>query len=134
MFKKIRSQLLCCLRSNGIVSNNVKLILMLRVVHGMFFIYFLTCMVYIFYATIFLRIDTLLVVAMVSLFLEGFVVFVLNNGDCPMIYIQRRIGDDKPFTGLFLPPKFAKQTLPMFAKVTGVGMVMLVVRVLVLGV
>jgi hypothetical protein len=65
-----------------------------------------------------------------SLGLEGFVVFVLNKGDCPLIYIQRKIGDDTPFFNLLLPAKLAKQAVPTLAKLTWVGVILLIIRLL----
>ena len=104
-------------------------IVLLRVAHGIFSLYFLLCLIYLYYVGITAHFDYLLAVAVISLGLEGFTIFVLNNGDCPLIHIQRRIGDDKPFFELFLPPNVAKRAIPVFARITWVGVGILTIRV-----
>ena len=95
---------------------------LLRVVHGAFAVYFILCLGYLYVAAIMGRFDLWLGLALVSLGLEGLAVFVLNNGDCPLIHIQRRLGDDKPFFEIFLSPRVAKQAIPFFAVLTWVGL------------
>jgi hypothetical protein len=73
------------------------------------------------------RFDVLLLVAIVSLGIEGFVVFALNEGHCPLIHIQRVVGDDKPFFELFFPPKIARKAIPVFAMLTWVGLACLII-------
>lgn len=67
---------------------------------------------------------------MISLGIEGLVVFILNKGDCPLIHIQKRIGDDTPFFNLFLSKKIAKKAVPFFAKITWIAVALLAVRLL----
>jgi hypothetical protein len=69
----------------------------LRIIHGLFAAYFLFCLGYLYYAGLFGQFDRFFIVALVSLGIEGVLVFVLNNGDCPLIHIQRKIGDLTPF-------------------------------------
>jgi len=103
-------------------------VFLLRVIHGLSAIYFTLCLLYLYYAAIFSKIDVFLLIAVVSLVAEGVAVFLLNNGDCPLIHIQRRIGDNTPFFQLFLPAKLAKQTVPFLAKITWAGVAILIVR------
>src|SRR5690242_15070856 len=103
-------------------------VLALRVIHGAFAGYFILCLIYMYYAAVTATFDYLLGIALVSLAIEGFVVFVLNNGDCPLIHIQRRIGDEKPFFEIFFPPKIAKRAIPFFAAVTWIGLGLLLAR------
>lgn len=103
-------------------------ILLLRVVHGIFALYFLLCLIYLYYAAIFLKLDVFLLIAIISLGIEGFMVFILNKGDCPFIYIQRRIGDDIPFFNLFLPAQLANQAIPILVKLTWIGIALLIIR------
>jgi hypothetical protein len=63
--------------------------------------------------------------------LEGVVVFILNKGDCPLIHIQRKIGDNTPFFQLFLPEKLAKKAVPFFAKITWFGLALLAIRLVI---
>ena len=107
-------------------------VFILRVIHGLFALYFILCLIYLYYAAIFSKVDILLLIAVVSLSIEGILVFVLNKGDCPLIHIQRRIGDDIPFFQLFLPAKLAKQAVPALAKITWIGVFLLLIRLLII--
>jgi hypothetical protein len=77
---------------------------------------------------IFLKIDVFLLIPVLSLGIEGFIVFILNKGNCPLIHVQNKIGDDTPFFNLFFPEKVAKQAIPFFAKLTWIGVGLLLVR------
>jgi hypothetical protein len=79
-----------------------------------------------YYASFASRFDLLLLIAVVSLAIEGFVVFILNGGHCPLIHIQRRIGDDTPFFELFLAPHLARRAIPVFATITWIGVAALI--------
>jgi hypothetical protein len=100
-------------------------VLALRIFHGLASVYFLACLMYLYYAAFARHYDPLLLVALVSLAAEGFVVFVFNRGDCPLIHIQRKVGDDKPFFELLMPKRLAKIALPVFAVLTLLGVVLL---------
>ncbi len=100
----------------------------MRSIHGLLALYFISCIIYIYFAAITLRFDTYLIIAVLSLIIEGVLVFLLNKGDCPLIHIQRKIGDEKPFFELFLPKKIAKKTIPFFLYVTYIGVILLVIR------
>jgi len=106
-------------------------ILLLRVIHGLFAIYFILCLIYLYYAAIFSRIDMVLFIALISLGMEGLAVFVINKGDCPLIHIQRKIGDETPFFNLILPAQYAKQAIPFFVKIAWVGIGLLALRLIV---
>jgi hypothetical protein len=101
---------------------------LLRIVHSLFTVYFLMCLAYLYYAGISGVFNALLLIAVVSLGAEGIVVFILNQGDCPLIHIQRRLGDDKPFFELFLPKHIAKRAIPFFAVLSWVAVGLLIVR------
>jgi hypothetical protein len=104
---------------------------LLRLVHGLFAIYFIACIVYIYYAAIVLTIGPLLGVAITSLLIEGVLVFVLNGGDCPLIHLQRKLEDPVPFFNLFLPDALAKKAIPFFTGVMLFGTLVLAARLLV---
>lgn len=67
-------------------------VLLLRIVHGLFAIYFTVCLVYMYYAAFAQRADIFLAISVISLALEGVAVFILNDGHCPLIHIQRKVG------------------------------------------
>ena len=106
------------------------LVYLLRFVHGLFAIYFIACIVYIYYAAIIAKADILLGVAITSLLIEGLLVFVLNGGDCPLIHLQRKLDDPVPFFNLFLPDRLAKKAIPFFTGVMLLGILLLVARLL----
>lgn len=93
-------------------------IFFLRTIHGLISVYFILCLIYLYYAAIKSSYDILLAISIVSLGIEGFFVFILNKGNCPLIHIQKKIGDDTPFFELFFPYKFAKRAIPTFAILT----------------
>ena len=104
---------------------NAKVVL-LRTIHGLFAAYFLICLGYVYYAAFTERFDLILIIALISLAGEAFLVFVVNGGDCPLIHVQRRIGDEKPFFELFLPPRLAKKAIPFFSVLALIGAALLV--------
>lgn len=106
-----------------------KKILWLRIIHGLFALYFILCLVYLWYVAVTMQVhDGLFVISVLSLAIEGFLVFALNSGDCPLIHIQRRIGDDVPFFELFLPRRLAKAAIPVFAGLTLAVIVVILLR------
>ena len=107
-----------------------KNIVILRIIHGLFALFFITCILYIYFAAITGHFTFYVVVAIGSLVLEGVMVFLLNKGDCPLIHVQRRIGDETPFFELFLSKKTAKKAVPFFLVVTIVGLLFLTIRFL----
>ena len=110
------------------VSNKV---LCLRIIHGLISVYFILCLIYLYYAAFTGRYDVLLAVSMISLGLEGILVFVLNNGNCPLIHIQKKIGDDTPFFEVFFPKAFAKRAIPVFALLTWIALGLLLIGLIV---
>src|SRR3989344_6044496 len=105
-----------------------KKVLLLRAVHTLFAIYFISCIFYIYYAVIVARFNLVLIIAIVSLIIEGVLVFILNGGDCPLIHIQKKLDDPIPFFNLFLPDHLAKKAIPFFTNVTFLGLILLVIR------
>jgi len=89
-------------------------ILLLRIIHSILTLYFTVCLAYIYYAVITEQYNSLLVVSIISLGIEGIMIFGLNKGDCPLIHVQNHIGDEKPFFELILPRRLAKAAIPIF--------------------
>ena len=100
---------------------------LLRVIHGIFALYFEVCLAYMYYAAFTSTYTIFLLVAVISLAIEGFTVFVLNGGNCPLIHIQRKVGDDTPFFELFFPPHIARRAIPIFAAITWLGVAVLII-------
>lgn len=99
----------------------------LRFIHALFTAYFLGCLVILWYAGLTGIISVWVAVALLSLILEGVTVFIINHGDCPLIHLQRRLGDSKPFFELFLPPNAAKLAVPILtlSAISAVGLMLL---------
>ena len=102
---------------------------LLRIIHGIFALYFIACVLYIYYCALVRTTNISLGIAIASVLIEGVLLYVFNQGDCVLIHIQRKVGDDKPFFSLFLPEKMAKRAIPYFAVLTIIGLVLLAVRV-----
>jgi hypothetical protein len=104
---------------------------LLRVFHGLFALYFLACLGYLYYAAITNHLDVIFIIAFVSLGAEGTIVYLLNHGDCPLMHIQKRLGDNTPFFELFLSPAGAKKALPFFARLTWLAVGLVILRVII---
>lgn len=104
--------------------------IILRICHGILTIYFILCLAYLYFVGFTGNVsDVLFTLAILSLAVEGMAVFAFNKGNCPLIHIQRKIGDDKPFFELFLPPRLAKQAIPVFAFLTIIVLFILLLRI-----
>lgn len=107
-----------------------KYILLLRIIHTLFALYFIFCVGYIYYAIFSLAITPVLTMAISSLLLEGFLVFIVNQGNCPLDHLQKKLDDPIPFFNLFLPNRWAKKAIPFFTILTAVGMTALTLRLI----
>ena len=106
-----------------------KSIIILRIFHGILTIYFALCLLYLYIVGFTGSADPLLFpLATLSLAIEGMALFAFNEGDCPLIHVQRKIGDDKPFFELLLPSRLAKQAIPVFAGLTVIAILILLFR------
>lgn len=106
-----------------------KHVVSLRILHSILAVYFALCLLYLYIVGLTGNVDrTLFIVAIVSLAVEGIAVFVFNQGSCPLIHIQKKIGDNKPFFELLLPSKLAKQAIPVFALLTIIAILIILIR------
>lgn len=106
-----------------------KHIISLRIIHGFLTIYFALCLLYLYIIGLTGNVNrSLFVVATLSLAIEGIAVFAFNKGDCPLIHVQKRVGDSKPFFELLLPSRFAKRVIPVFALLTIVAILIILLR------
>lgn len=104
-------------------------VIALRIFHGILTIYFTLCLFYLYFVGFTGNVDsTFFTIAILSLALEGVAVFVFNSGNCPLIHIQRKIGDNKPFFELIFPPRFARQAIPAFAGLTLIALLVILLR------
>jgi hypothetical protein len=103
--------------------------LALRIFHGFLTFYFTLCLVYLYIVGLTGGVNRVLfILAVLSLAVEGVAIFAFNAGNCPLIHVQRKIGDEKPFFELLLPPKLAKQAIPAFALLTIVAVLVILFR------
>jgi hypothetical protein len=104
-------------------------VISLRIFHGILTIYFTLCLLYLYIVGLTGNVDrTLFIVAILSLAAEGIAVFAFNQGDCPLIHVQKKIGDNKPFFELLLPSKLARRAIPVFALLTIVSILIILIR------
>lgn len=109
--------------------NYSKHITALRIFHGILTIYFILCLIYLYIVGFTGSVNEILFfLSTFSLGIEGVAVFALNKGNCPLIHIQKKIGDDKSFFELLLPPHLAKRAIPIFALLTIVAVLIILVR------
>lgn len=100
----------------------------MRFVHGFISFFFLLCIIQIYYSYITDTRSLWLYVATIAVYLEGFIEFTFNKGDCPLIHIQKRIGDNIPFFELFFPPNIAKMVIPVVGVVTVFGSILVLLQ------
>jgi hypothetical protein len=102
----------------------------LRVFHGLVLVYFLACMAYLYYVGLTGNVisDALFVLVILTTAAECGVVYIFNNGDCPLIHIQRKLGDDVPFMELLLPKKIASRAIDIFAGLGIVSIILILFR------
>jgi hypothetical protein len=103
------------------------MVLALRGVHSLLTLFFVSCLVYVYYAGIARKRTRLLAGASAALLVEGAVV-KLNGGDCPLGTIHRRYGDDKAFFELLLPPRIARWAVPFLGGIAGFGFLLVLMR------
>ncbi len=100
----------------------------LRVIHGIITIFFFLCIIEIYFSFFTHMRSVLLNIALISGAMGGFLVYGLNKGDCPLIHLQKRLGDTIPFFELFLPKKFAKKVIPVAAIIAIIGVILLLMQ------
>ncbi len=106
-----------------------RIVLASRIVHGLISALFLGCIAALYVAGWRGRADAVTLAALAALGLEC--VFVLACGcNCPLGPLLRRLGDEKPFFELFLPPRVAKAAVPALGTVAVAGAVLLAARTL----
>jgi len=103
-------------------------IFLVRLAHGLIAVFFVACIGAVYYAGLTGRVSLATYLAVAALLVEGIVV-LLNNGNCPLGAIHRRVGDPKPLLELFLPPPLAKKGIPLAAFLTMIGFLLLLFRV-----
>jgi hypothetical protein len=103
-------------------------IFLLRLFHFFTAIYFIACLLELYYAGFTKNFNLIFLIAFFSLGFEGVVVFIINKGDCPLIHIQRKINDPIPFFNLFLPAKLAKLAIPFFSVITIFAVIIISLR------
>ena len=91
--------------------------------------FFVACIAAVYVAAVRARVDAVTVVALAALGVECILVLACG-GNCPLGPAFRRLGDEKPFFELLLPPRAAKLAVPVLGAVAVGGGVALAVRVL----
>ncbi len=100
------------------------LLLVVRIVHSAFAFLFMACLGIIYYFGITGQPSPLILPAVALLILEGLLLW-LNKGKCPLGPLHSRLGDDKGFFGLFLPPSCLPYVIPFFVVLTFIGFLLL---------
>src|SRR6266542_4713080 len=83
------------------------IVLASRIAHGVISLLFLSCIAAIYLGAWAGKADAVTIAALAALCVEGGLV-ILSRGTCPLGPMLRRLGDEKPFFELFLPPRAAK--------------------------
>jgi hypothetical protein len=110
-------------------ANRARKLLVLRIIHGLFATLLMACVGLIYYAGITGRALPWAYGAGAFLIIEG-ILIAANGWDCPLDFLHRSLGDDKGFFGLFLPRYWQRRVIPLLSGVTGIGLLILVIRAL----
>jgi hypothetical protein len=103
------------------------MVYVVRALHAGISVFFVACLAYVYYAALAGKRGPVLAGALVALAVEGVIVGA-NRGDCPLGAVHRRYGDEKTFFELFLPPRAAKQAVPVLGAVAVVGSLLVALR------
>lgn len=100
------------------------MIYVIRLIHGLITAFFLSCIVYIYYAGITNQMNIYVYISVGMILLE-MVIIVLNKGICPMGVLHNKFGDTKTFFELLLPKPLAKRAVPFLGFVAALGILLL---------
>lgn len=112
-------------RNNMTTKLNSKMILLIRAIHGIITLFYLICIVDIFYVGISNQTNSFVYIAVGFILFEGLIIR-LNKGNCPLGVIHQKYGDDKTFFEVILPKPIAKQAVPFLFIITFIGFLLLV--------
>ncbi|MEX1255808.1 MAG: hypothetical protein WEE64_15870 [Dehalococcoidia bacterium] len=103
------------------------MIALVRLVHGLISLFFVSCLAFIYYAAATRKRGRLVAAAVAALVAEGAIVSA-NGGDCPLGTVHRRFGDEKTFFELFLPKRLADGAVPFLGGVAVLGVLLTALR------
>ena len=94
----------------------------IRFIHLIVSFYFLGCLLFLYYSILINKESKLLYIVIISLLIEGLIIF-LNRNICPLGILHKKYGDDKTFFELFMPKELAKNAIPFIAVISITGLV-----------
>jgi hypothetical protein len=97
---------------------------LVRIIHSLFAFLLMGCLGIVYYFGITGQRSPLILPAVIMLILEGLFLW-RNKGLCPLEPLHRKLGDDKGFFGLFLPPGWLPHVIPFFTVITSIGFLLL---------
>ena len=106
---------------------NQRMIYAMRSIHMLIALVMFAATAVVYYSAVSQTYGILLLLASIALLIEGIAV-VLNNWDCPVSYIQKRYGDDKPFFELCLPGHIAKRMFRVNIIMVLIGYLLLLIN------
>lgn len=95
-------------------------IIFVRTIHSTFAIFFLLCIIYLYVVMLQGEKTILAHWAAWILIAEAFLL-AINRGNCPLAYLHRRVGDEKGFFDLFIPPPVLPYTVPLLTILSGIA-------------
>ena len=99
-------------------------IYIVRSFHAFFGIFFLVCIIYLYYEIFSGQRTVLAYYAAAALILEG-LLLILNRGNCPLARLHQSVGDDKGFFNLFVPDKFLPYTMPFLTVISAIAIILI---------
>lgn len=107
-----------------------KILLTIKVVHTLIWLFFVAVIAYILYAGIFNRINVHVWIAIGLILFEG-LILLLNNGKCPLTPVAARYTDyiDDNFD-IFLPKWLARNNKLVFTAIYVLGLLLIAYRIM----
>lgn len=97
--------------------------ILLRTIHILLGSFFLSCLIYLYYAAFSETLDSKVYFCLAALIIEGLILLLFRG--CPLTYIQNRSGDSKGFFDLFMPKSVLPFVVPLLTLLTLVALILI---------
>jgi hypothetical protein len=112
----------------AVARNARQKLFLIKTIHTAFFIFFSSCLAYVFYSGITKTYDLILVLAIGAILIEG-LILLPNKWQCPLTNLARKYGDETGrVTDIFFPAWFVPHVFRSCTVLLIIGVILLVVN------
>jgi len=101
---------------------NKNIIFVIRFIHSIVTIFLILSIIYIYYIAITRRFSYFIIIPVLALIAEA-IFLIYNRGNCPLMYIHKKYGDEKGFWDLFLPKRIVPYITLFLEIITIIGFI-----------